>query len=130
MKKPKKKVTTQKEFEFFGRRVMYWQEQLNLLDWRIDIYTGDVNSSADAGVNIDFPGRCAAVILSEYPPNNSSWTKKSLDRAAFHEVAEILLARLAFFGSLTIRKAEVDEAVHEVIRTLENSIVPKCRGEM
>jgi len=52
-------------------------------------------------------------------------TKEEIYKASFHEVLELLLAKLRDFSSNTtkkISKREVDTEVHRVIRIMENKV--------
>jgi len=107
---------------------MYWQEKINLMDWRIDIYLRDLEKDTAAEVQMDFSSKVASITLSDTHP--FPWHKKVLDRTAFHEVCEILLSELGYMATLYVKGSEVEEAVHKVIRTLENCVIPDCRGKM
>ena len=131
MPKEKLKKTTDKESDYFVKRVHFWQEKLNLMNWRIDVYTKDLNKKdRSAEVNIDFTARYAVIFLAEKLPDTFVWNNKKLDRSAFHECCEILLSQLGVMAEQRYAKALVDEETHAIIRTLENAIVPKIRGKL
>jgi hypothetical protein len=125
---PKGYRTTKIEEDFFIRRVFFWQELLNLMDWRFDIYVGDTGPDKDAAVTMGFSGRVVSIMLRDQTP--TKWTKKRLDQIAFHECCEVLLGQLGYWAEQRYSKNEVEEGVHMVIRVLENAVVPKIRGKL
>lgn len=120
--------TTKWHTEFFIKRVHYWQELLSLMDWRIDMFTQDLGETVDAAAKVNFEGKCASITLNS--KIGGKWTKKLLDKCAFHEVCEILLSQLAGYAKTMTSDTEVNERVHDIIRTLENVVCPRIRGKL
>ncbi len=113
--------TTKKDFVLFKQEVRKWIDILGLKSWDLDIVhknNGDM-PSAVGWCRFNLIGRCATIGLAE------KWeleiTDKSIRKTAFHEVSELLTARLNVVASeRCITQAEIEESVHELIRTLEN----------
>ena len=69
--------------------------------------------------SFDLHNRMAVISL------NTAADEKNVNPAliAFHEVTELLLARIRYLATERyIQPDEVDDAIHECIRTLENSV--------
>lgn len=111
--------TTKSDFDRFTKEVYKWQKFFGLLDWEIKVLHKKLdNARADFFGNI--PAKVAVISLDtkwEYPPD-----KKEIEKCAFHEVCELLLSQLRFFGNGMYDKIIIDEQIHYVIRTLENSV--------
>jgi len=115
--------TTKKHFELFKKEGRKWLREFGLLDWETFFNHKDIDARARYSADIEH--RIAVLILStqwEGPqPQN-----KLIRRAAFHEVAELLLAKIRCLAeSRTCDEQELNEAIHAVIRTLENVIFEK-----
>jgi hypothetical protein len=111
--------TTQKQFEYFGKRVKRWQEFWKLANWRIDVSVGDSGDNY-AHVYINHTGRCADVILNK--ANDIVVSNYQLDKTAFHEVCEVLLTVIIKYAEIGIASDIVHEVSHDLIRRLENVV--------
>jgi hypothetical protein len=115
--------TTSDDFRIFQEAVVYWQKRLGMLTWQI--YTRHQNKEgAQAYCAFNLGGRSATIYLSKVlhnydePPGD-----RLIKRMAFHEVCELLMARMAICATARFVTAEeIEEARHEVIRTMEHVI--------
>ena len=115
--------TTQEDFQVFKEAVVYWQNRLGLLNWHI--YTRHrpkLEVQAQCATNLS--GRCATITLSKVlynydePPGEAA-----IRRMAFHEICELFLARIDICARTRfVQEGEIEEARHEIIRTLEKVI--------
>lgn len=121
----KKNRPTEKQEKYFVERVKYWLNFFQLSEWRVDIFVGDCGKGHAAGISVDFPGMCATILLAEETP----WplTEEKIDRSAFHECCELLVAELASYSEHFVAQLAVQEAVHRLIRHLENTVFLKFR---
>jgi len=109
--------TTKKDFDYFKQRCRYWIKRFGLTDWRMD-YDHDDTPEAKATCSWRVDSRTALITLG------INWTitptnKSELNRTAFHEVCELLLAPLtvAEHGSNS-----ATEAAHAVIYRLAHAM--------
>jgi hypothetical protein len=122
--------TTPADFQIFQEAVTYWQNRLGLLDWHI--YTRHRLMRGDqAQCSINLSGRCATIALSKVlynydePPGETA-----IQRIAFHEVCELFMARMDICARTRfVQSDEIEEARHEIIRTLEKVIFDTNKGE-
>jgi hypothetical protein len=116
--------TTPEDFAIFQEAVAYWQRRLGLLDWHIYTRHKTRDRDAQASCYPDLSGRCATLYLSKVLHNYDDPPGETfIRRMAFHEVCEVLMARMMICATARyITFTEMDEARHEVIRTLEHVI--------
>ena len=115
--------TTSEDFQIFKEAVAYWQNRLGLLSWHI--YTRHrLKREYQAQCSTDLSGHCATITLSKVlynydePPGEAG-----IRRIAFHEVCELFLARMDICARARfVQGDEIEEARHEIIRTLEKVI--------
>lgn len=117
-------LTTEDDFRIFQEAVVYWQRRLGLLDWHIYTRHKTRDRDAQASCYPDLSGRCATLYLSKVLHNYDDPPGETfIRRMAFHEVCEVLMARMMICATARyITFTEMDEARHEVIRTLEHVI--------
>lgn len=112
---------TKKQFLFFKKRCAYWVNKLGLVNWRIYYHhTDDVLNDGFADVTTNLRDRSASICLNvkiNFQPTNTA-----LDKCALHECLHILLRRMK--DTLIDRNEhDYEDAIHEVIRTLENVLI-------
>jgi len=114
--------TTNEDFELFKEECWNWIKYFGLIDWEWN-FTHDAEIGNHAEYWVDVPNRaCTISYTSEYSTEDSIfYTEESIKKAAFHEVCEILLARIASLIS-GIAESDIAEAKHDIIRILENTI--------
>ena len=117
-------LTTEDDFRIFEEAVVYWQRRLGLLDWHIYARHKTRDRDAQASCYPHLAGRCATIYLSKVLDNYDDPPGATfIRRMAFHEVCELLTARMNICAKARyVTEEEVDEARHEIIRTLEHVI--------
>lgn len=117
-------LTTEDDFRIFQEAVVYWQRRLGLLDWHIYTRHKTRDRDAQASCYPDLSGRCATLYLSKVLHNYDDPPSETfIRRMAFHEVCEVLMARMLICAvARYVTRDEIDEARHEIIRTLEHVI--------
>lgn len=114
---------TVKEFETFKDEFMYWVEKYGLKDWEYHFYFEAHEDDVDARAFIrrDVESRIALVSLDK------QWIglkpiEYEIRRAAYHEANEMLLSKINDIARRrSIMSSDIEEAVHEIIRRLENT---------
>lgn len=116
--------TTAKDFAFFKSEVTKWVEKLGLKNWEI-ICTHEKDEGNRASARYNISARIAFINIGTLYPK-ILYNKKELQKSAFHEVCELLLADLVTIAE----QREYDDASlmcekHRIIHTLENIIFDK-----
>jgi len=112
--------TSKENFEFFKEEVSYWAGFLGIFQWDFRVFHMR-DDDALARVDMDGDGRVVCVTLAK------TWERDkisnySLSKTAFHEVCEVLLFDLNQLASPFVKKSRVEEAIHKIIRRMENTI--------
>jgi len=121
--KKKTTITTEKDFRLFADSFYYWMDMLGMGDWKCYFFHRKIASLAMA--QFDAVGRGVSITFS------TDWgaveaTPDMLNQVAFHEACEVLLSQLrTMSNNRTAIPIETDEAVHVVIRRLENLVFRK-----
>ncbi len=119
MKECSQYKTTKQDFAKFARCVRKWGAVFGLKDWEISICHEQWTDNTYANNSTNYTARAASVNLSREWPAKPR--KGEIERSAFHEVYEILLAPLrACAGARFVTADEIDEATHYVVRTMES----------
>jgi hypothetical protein len=114
--------TTKKHFKLFKRECRKWIRTFGLHGWEVYYFHEEDGDNHRAWASYKAVGRVCSLCLG------TTWetikpTKRHIRLAAFHEVCELLLARLSTEAKYRFASEEVvDEASHEVIRILEKVI--------
>ena len=115
--------TTKKHFDLFEQECRKWIKFFGLLNWKLYFYHESINAEALASTGFNLSGRVASIRL------NTDWPKEDLHErglreTAFHESCEVLLARVTYYmgARFVSDEGEIQEAAHEIIRTLENVV--------
>ena len=121
----KNNKTTKVQFELFKKECEFWIDHFGLKGWHVEyIHQNHDDGRACCGWKIS--GRIANITLStEWEDwRKEPITENDIKRSAFHEVCELLLSRLSMMAKNRIANHDdvVDEEVHNIIRTLENTI--------
>lgn len=118
-----------KKIEFFIKRVKFYQQYFGLLSYNIEIlpqtkentcastYFGDSDS--------DKSNRRITIAYTLSFITNPNTTLEEIDKTAFHEICEVLLGNLRYIASIGISDIHVDNEIHLIIRTLENTLFLK-----
>jgi hypothetical protein len=117
--------TTKKQFEVFKKEAEKWVDYFGLSGWEINFGHENIDNEACSNLEIRITHRLAVIILEKSWSNNDAVkpTVYNLKKSAFHEVCELLLARIRCkMLDQNIDNDEVEELMHEMITRLENSL--------
>jgi len=115
------KLTTKNKIQYFKDCTHEWIKYFGLFEWEVH-FDIETNEGVRATCYYDAQGRIATMCYQ------NKWikevkTKEEINRVTFHETAELFL----YFVYDPIKKHsnhdEAQEAVHRVIRFLENKIL-------
>lgn len=87
-------MITEKDFEYFRKRVEFWVDFFKLQNWQIDVYFKE-KSDENTVCDCDYDGNIYVASINLYKDGLSNPTKKLLNRYACHEVAHVLTARFS-----------------------------------
>ena len=123
-----KNCTTKKHFEIFKKEALRWLDFFGLKGWQVHFLHKKKNS-VRASVIFNCVGRVATFVLNTHwsEQDGIRFTDHDVRRCAFHEVCELLLGRLNDMASqrFNLDELDVEEEIHQIIRTLENVIFEK-----
>jgi len=109
--------TKKKHYKRFKRACRFWAKEFGLVGWRLYYAHSGTGNKGNCCTSIS--GRCATITLSK------EWfdvkpTKREVERCAFHEVGELLVARMVMLAKDRFADEwAIDEEKHALIRTLE-----------
>jgi hypothetical protein len=87
----------------------------------------DISPDSLAEVSYRTVGRVATINLA--PRWNIEPTEQQLKKTAFHEICELFLARINILArDRYCNEENIDEEIHNIVRTLENVIFLKNNG--
>jgi hypothetical protein len=124
--------TTVRHFAVFKKEAEKWIDRLGLLDWRIEFEHMDDpgGKPARAWFRSQVEGRFAELGLSKNWSGDPV-TGHKLRETAFHEVCELLLCPIGWIAECRYaREEEIPEAIHTVIRRLENYFYGRGKGKV
>lgn len=132
MPTPKKKTTqkaTRDKAEYWAERVSEYTAYFGLLDYEW-IMNHEYAPGADhlARFEIDHVNRQVKVTLNEHFLGEADL--EELDKCAFHEVYEIMLAPLSRMAHRVMADNQVYEAVHRIVKIAENQLYPLVRDKI
>ncbi len=117
--------TTKKDFEYFKKCVRKYIKYYGLKRYKVFFNRRDIGDNF-AKYNLSETSKTVLFsFTTDYNLNSpraeyKDWIKGS----AFHEVTHVLIARLgAIAGARYIGCDEIEEAEHDIIRTLENTLL-------
>lgn len=118
--------TNKTQFQIFKKACARWIDFFGLKDWSV-YYRHEYDEKNMASIVYNLQGKAATIYLStEW---NIRVTKKLIRRAAFHEICELMLARLVICSrSRFVTDDEIAEAVHGIVRRLENTVFDNRRS--
>lgn len=115
---------TKDNFEYFTKRLFYWQEHLGLVDWHLEV-SRETEDGGDchAYVTSSVEDMRAWVVVS------NDWDrvdKKFINETACHEILEVMFARIEELGDARyVRKGEIRAAIHAEINRLVRKLCQK-----
>lgn len=111
---------TENDFEKFKREVSGWITVFGLYDWSIHIKM-DAVEDVIAACFINRTGRIACIVLNKH--QEEPLTHVQIEKSAFHEVLEILLADIEYLAMDNIPEEEKKMLLqverHRIIRRME-----------
>lgn len=111
---------TEDQNKEFDQQMAYWQQRLNLSDWRVERGPGPAKS-AMASVVTNYGARLAAYRTGDW---GMPATSETIAATACHESLHILLAELlALKSSSTAEPELLESAEHRVVNTLEKLLM-------
>lgn len=116
--------TNARDFEIFVKECKKWIEIYGLKGWSVYYFHEHNNKIENALASIRFgslDGRVASIFLEPDWQDNRV-TSYQLRKSAFHEVGELLFARIGYLASYRYLRSgdEIEEETHNLIRILEN----------
>lgn len=122
--------TTSKHFEIFKSECEKWIEIMGLLGHRFYFMHNDDNNDALAWCvypdNHEDRAFTLGLTKTLRKDRINDFSLLDIKRSAFHEVMEAFLYRIRNLSMCRfISPEEVDDEVHNIIRTLENVLYPK-----
>jgi len=116
---------TLKQFELFKKEAQRWLDYFGMKEWQVYFEQKELKGSR-AQCAFDCVGRIATLSLgtSWSEINKIFVTDENIKRTAFHEVCELVLAPLSsmVFQRFNLAEENVEEEIHRIIRTFENSL--------
>lgn len=112
-----KNLLTDEQNKEFDAAMAFWQQKLNLSDWRVERGKG-LAKGAMASVTTNYGARLATYRTGDWKsdPINS----ESIRATALHESLHVLLAELLCLKSSSAAEPELlESAEHRVVNTLE-----------
>lgn len=117
--------TTKKQFEVFKAECKKWLKYFGLNGWRVE-YRHDKSEGNRGQVAWSITARNSTITLADEWEDfrDTPITDLEIRKVAFHEVCELLLARMTMMadGKISNHCYAVEEETHNIIRTLENTI--------
>lgn len=111
--------TSPDDFELFKSECQKWIEYFGMKGWSIYFEANAANGNMAETRIGPLTDRCAVFCFQGSTDPNFHDPKRS----AFHEVCELLLFRLHDLAEARyVEEPDIHEAVHEIIRVLENTI--------
>ena len=114
--KMKKHKVTERNVDYFRKRVEHWVEVWGMHDWEIDVESGTTEIGNMAELETNCTAKFARIVLAKIwfiPP-----TQAELDSTAHHEVLELLIDPLRKYY---IQTDETIAANHTIIQRILNA---------
>ncbi len=113
--------TTKKQFEYFKSRFRVYAKVYGITEWDVIFALGTNDPYSAAEVECDMLSMTATVKLNDNLCGHDA-ELHSIDMDAFHEVWEIILAKLMILASERFTAQEQLESVrHEIISRVQNT---------
>jgi len=113
----------QDPFKYFKQQIYHWVDFFGLHNWDVNVHSDDDNDEstlAETYVNVDNK-RADIYLIMDW--GDTEMTQPELDKTAFHEALEVMLAEIRYIaGKRDIRFGEIDGAIHSIIRILTAKI--------
>ena len=114
--------TTKAQFKYFTKQVFFWFREWGLHNWRCDvIHSREDSEYTRATAAWDHEHKNCTISLNT--DTDEAIKNLELDRTALHETWEVILSKLRDMAETTYSHDAVDEAIHDVIRRVENVVL-------
>ncbi|MBE9542064.1 MAG: hypothetical protein IMF01_07070 [Proteobacteria bacterium] len=105
--------------KYFTLRINYWVEFFGLHNWDVNVHADDDTDEETLAETYSNVNNKRADIYLIMDWGDTEMTQSELDKTAFHEVLEVMLAEIRYIaGKRDIRFGEIDSAIHSIIRIL------------
>ena len=119
-KKKKKSTELEKRVEYFTAKVRFYQDALGLRDWELFVGSEDFEDRGRCYPNIQ--GKICTITVGEEWLESKDTTYPEIDRIAFHEVLEMMLAPMTCEMTRYYADRYVEVMTHDIIQRLTNMI--------
>lgn len=112
--------------KYFTKCVHKWVKYFGLADYEVSIHGSDRNEIRGScnWHPIDDSAQMLSICYGKGWLKKKNLKDQEINRVAFHEVCEGMLSKLnQLCHERFIQKREIQTAVHEVVRRLENAII-------
>jgi hypothetical protein len=112
-----------RRIELFTNTIYKYLDYFGLKNFRIDIEKGSNDCYGECNYHIT--SKTATIKYGISLIENQNINDNQIKKTAFHEVMELLLSKLSILSyniSYPRTENEVDEEVHNIIRTMENTV--------
>lgn len=117
------KKITKESFELFNLECMKWIEKFGIKDYNVVTKHTRLNDDTKAYCTFHVVNRWAVLELNTGWDSSWDTSTMAIKKTGFHEVMELFLARLRNLAEYRYTtENEIDEAIHAIIRTLENVV--------
>ena len=113
--------TTAKDFKAFQRYCRKWQKELGLMNYSLGFRHNNDHPDSESWVAETEDGNAVAGLTSNW---DEAITTHSIERAAFHEMHELLMWEIRCLLRQVLSEEVVNKKIHAVIRPLENLLFP------
>jgi len=123
---------SKKQFELFKKEVLKWLDIFGMKNWQVHFEQRKIEENR-AQITFNCVSGIAVFTLStNWDEQNLAFvTDENVCKSAFHEVCELLLGRLNDMTEqrYNLSRLDVEEEIHRIIRTLENTVFPMLGGK-
>ena len=110
-------------FKYYTERTKHWANHFGLHNWDINVHKDNDEYAEELAYTICHVSNKRADIYLVMDWGITKMTRYELDKVAFHEVLEVMLAEIRHLaGRRDIRFEEIDSAIHSIIRILTATI--------
>lgn len=111
--------TTAKNFAVFCNACEYWLDYLGLKDYEVHYRHQECDCRAMCFAD---PAAGIAILVLSKEWHDCPVTDENVEKSAFHEVSELLLAKLVQHAvNRSTTREDIEISTHEIIRRMENT---------
>ena len=115
--------TTKEHFDLFEKECQFWIDFFGLKDWHFYFQHNDKHKEDLAKTAVEHKSKSALILMTK------TWAKDDItddliSLTAFHEVCEVMNSKLNDLAQQRYvpNEDEIEEANHEIITRLQNSV--------